>query len=296
MHGLTPRHRRKAGSGPPASALIAWIGADPHLRNAVAAAASRRRETDLPPPANTRAARAAVIACFVLACGAVLGVTATINDGLLVPFKNSTPAVLGQNNAAAPDQGARSVWPVPVVSPTSVAMTPMMVDPPASQPIPVPPANAHIDHLTPDDPGRPDGNIHSSAPTPPAHSVSPPLTDKSTDSTKPVNTGKSGGGSTPVGSGNLDNPGGPSDPGKPADLAKPTDLAKPANPSNSIGSDVPGDAGKPSDTTKSITRGPTGGTQRGPGNPGISEQSSSPRVSPLSQGSTPGYGPISSHK
>lgn len=119
MHALTPRHRRKAGSGPPARALIAWIGADPRLRSV--AEASRRRETDLPPPATTRTARAAVIACMVLACGAVLGVADTVNDGNLAPPQNSTTLALSQNSATAPDQETSAVSPVPVTSPTPLA-------------------------------------------------------------------------------------------------------------------------------------------------------------------------------
>lgn len=83
MYGLKPRHRRKAGSGPPANALIAWIGADPYLRKA-AVTANHRREIALPPPANSRTAKAAVAACIVLAFSAVLGIT-TLSDGLVVP-------------------------------------------------------------------------------------------------------------------------------------------------------------------------------------------------------------------
>ncbi len=160
MHGLAPRHRRKAGSGPPASALIAWIGADPHLRSAVAAAASRRRETPPPTPANTRTTRAAVIVCFVLASSAVLGTTTIVNDGDPAPG-NSTSLALSQSNAAAPDQGAPSVPPIPVTSPTAVDVAPMTVNPRTPQPTPVPPAREHI-----------------RSPTPPAHWVSPPRTDK----------------------------------------------------------------------------------------------------------------------
>jgi hypothetical protein len=166
VHGLTPRHRRKAGSGPPASALIAWIGADPHLRN-TGAAAKHRRDTDLPSPPNTRTARAAVTACFVLACGAVLGVTATVNDGNPIPRKGGTPPALAQDTNAAPDQGTSSVWPVPVVSPTSVTMAPLLGNPQALPPIPAPPTNEGTARLTPDGPGHPDGLPSASATTPP---------------------------------------------------------------------------------------------------------------------------------
>ncbi|MFY9806167.1 MAG: hypothetical protein WAK86_02755, partial [Pseudonocardiaceae bacterium] len=62
MHSSNSHHRRKAGSGPPANALIAWIGADPRLRGTVVSGVSHRRETVLPPPAATRGARAVVAA------------------------------------------------------------------------------------------------------------------------------------------------------------------------------------------------------------------------------------------
>ena len=80
MDRLIPRHRRKAGSGPPASALIAWIGTDPYLREA-AATASYRREIALPLPSNTRSAKMAAVICSMLACGAVLGITEIISHG-----------------------------------------------------------------------------------------------------------------------------------------------------------------------------------------------------------------------
>jgi len=177
VHGLAPRHRRKAGSGPPASALIAWVGADPHLRRALAAAAGRRRETDLPSPANTRAAKAAVVACFVLACGAVLGVTATVNDGHLVPPTTSPSALLGQSDAAVPE-GAPSDWPIPLASPPAVDVAPSTERSQPPPPLPVPPAPAHVGHLTPDEPGRPGAYTPSPAATSAAHPTSSPRTDK----------------------------------------------------------------------------------------------------------------------
>lgn len=80
MDRLAPRHRRRAGSGPPANALIAWIGTDPYLREA-AATASYQREMALPLPSRSRSAKMAVAACFVLACGAILGSTTIISHG-----------------------------------------------------------------------------------------------------------------------------------------------------------------------------------------------------------------------
>lgn len=79
VHALTPRHRRKPGSGPPANALIAWIGTDPYLRQ-TGTLASHRRHFGLPPGAHTRAT-AAVATCLVLTCGAVMGISEIINHG-----------------------------------------------------------------------------------------------------------------------------------------------------------------------------------------------------------------------
>ena len=83
MHELTARHRRKAGSGPPATALIPWIGTEPHPRSGTRSG-RHRWHTELPRPANTRSAAAAVAACFLLVCGAILGITATISDEFLL--------------------------------------------------------------------------------------------------------------------------------------------------------------------------------------------------------------------
>lgn len=106
MPGLIPRRRRKAGSGPPATALIAWIGTDPYLRSAVAQIQSKRRETDLPQPANTSLAKAAAAACFIVVCGTVLSITAIISDGLLLPLLpdqiTAPPPVFAQSNAGTP--------------------------------------------------------------------------------------------------------------------------------------------------------------------------------------------------
>lgn len=104
MDRLVPRHRRRAGSGPPAPALIAWVGADPYLREA-AATLSQRRAMALPLPSHTRAAKAAIAACFVLTCGAVLGVTTIINHGREAAlYEASTPSLhQGGTGAPAPD-------------------------------------------------------------------------------------------------------------------------------------------------------------------------------------------------
>ena len=93
MHALMPRHRRKAGSGPPANALIAWISTDPYLRDA-ATTASHRREIDLPLLCGTRSAKAAVAACLVLACATVIGITEIVSHGRAEAQQAMAPSLL----------------------------------------------------------------------------------------------------------------------------------------------------------------------------------------------------------
>lgn len=117
----TPRHRRKAGSGPPAAALIAWIGADARLCSAAAATAGYRYETDLRPPAIARPARAAA-ASFALVCGAVLTATANTSEGFLGPRHDILPPTAPQDLNTRPDQQAppilpKQVQPIPEASP-----------------------------------------------------------------------------------------------------------------------------------------------------------------------------------
>lgn len=80
VHAQTPRHRRTAGSGPPASALIAWLSTDPYLRDATTTA-SHRREIAVPLLSETRSAKAATAVCFVLACAALVGITEIVSHG-----------------------------------------------------------------------------------------------------------------------------------------------------------------------------------------------------------------------
>jgi hypothetical protein len=259
VHGLIHRHRRKAGSGPPATVLIAWICADPHLRNAVAAAANRRRETDLPPPANTLSATAAVAACFVLVGGAVLGITATISDGSVMPYERSTPPVHDQTNATKPGQRAPvladEVTPKnPSGSSAPAVMAPMVLNRQTPRPISVPPINGHVDHPTPDHPGQPDDYVHWDTTSPPARSVTPRRTDKQGDSDKPIGpvkpskTGKSGGTGRPAGTGNpsdVGNPSATSSSGGPGNTAESNNSGNPHYPVNLDYRDKAADAGKP---------------------------------------------------
>lgn len=148
-----PRHRRKAGSGPPAAALIAWIGT--HNRqssNAAATAVGVRPE--LRPPASTRPARN-VAASVALLCGAVLAVAATTTQGVLGPHDAATTPVIPQARPglAAPNQTAPNLAepPVPakqvdqsmafVPAPPPAAARPAVVRQ-APRSIPVPPAAA----------------------------------------------------------------------------------------------------------------------------------------------------------
>jgi hypothetical protein len=114
-----PRRHRKAGSGPPAAVLIAWIGTDPYLREA-AATASYRHEITLPLPSRARSAKMAVATCFVLASSAVLGITTIISHG----------------RGAAQDKivtSSSSPGSVPASAP--VGITPMLADPATPGPI-----------------------------------------------------------------------------------------------------------------------------------------------------------------
>lgn len=121
----TPRHRRKAGSGPPAAALIAWIGTD-------------RREPDLRPSSNYRSARN-IVASVALACGAVLAVTVSTAAEVLGPRDATTPPTIPQDHPVPADQ----VGPNAVLPPGPAAAQPAVVRQ-APQSIPVPPAPENV--------------------------------------------------------------------------------------------------------------------------------------------------------
>jgi hypothetical protein len=135
----TPRHRRKAGSGPPAAALIAWIGTDP--RRCDAATAEGGRKPDLRPPARFRSTRN-VAAGVALVCGAILAVMASTTEAVLAPREATTPPVIQQDHQAAPPIPAQQVDPNPVASPPPAA-TQQAVVRQAPQSIPVPPVTEH---------------------------------------------------------------------------------------------------------------------------------------------------------
>jgi type IV secretory pathway VirB10-like protein len=122
----TPRHRRKAGSGPPAAALIAWIGTD-------------RGEPDLQPSSNSRSA-INIVASVVLACGAVVAVTVSTAAEVLGPRDATT---IPQDHPVP----ATQVGPNAVLPPVPAAAQPAVVRQ-APQSIPVPPATEDVAEAT----------------------------------------------------------------------------------------------------------------------------------------------------
>ncbi len=252
MDRLVPRHRRKAGSGPPATALIAWVGADPYLREA-AATVSYRRAMDLPLPSHTRAAKAAIAACFVLTCGAVLGVSTIISHGRNAAlYEISTPSPR-QGGAGAPAPDSSPIFraeagsdPAPAAVPVGVA--PALAERSASLPSTGSPADERIDQVAGGQPGTSRENVRSGAitasipatptgkqcdPDTAADPVTPEDIDRPADAPpkpsganadKPVDAG------TPAGAGKLADPSTPSNPGKTTDPAKPAVSSRRAVP------------------------------------------------------------------
>ena len=155
----TPRHRRKAGSGPPAAALIAWIGTD-------------RREPDLRPSSNSRSARN-VVASVALACGAVLAVTVSTVAGVLGPRDATTAPTIPQDHPVPANQvGSNTVLP-----PVPAAAQPAVV-----RSIPVAPATENAAENVPEDVA---GNVAEAAqpavapPAPKAPEAAPrPVTER----------------------------------------------------------------------------------------------------------------------
>ncbi len=157
----THRHRRKAGSGPPAAALIAWIGTDSQRCSTT----NSVYQADLPPPASSRPVRN-VAASVALACGAVLAVAVGTTEVVLGPPEATTPQALPQDHLtypgdttypgpdptgpnptgsyqAAPPVAAQQVDPDPVTSPAPAAAHPPVVRQ-APQSTPVPPASKQV--------------------------------------------------------------------------------------------------------------------------------------------------------
>lgn len=279
MYGLKSRHRRKAGSGPPAYALIAWIGADPYLRNA-AVTANHRREIALPPPASSRAARAAVAACFVLAFSAVLSIS-TLSDGLVVPRETKSLAPPGQHTTTAPSHPITPLLPdglesSPALTPGPSAVTPTTLGEPQTSP--TPPRDIFADHPTGDSGVPRGGPPAAGAASPPPPSDPSRRTDHENEPAPLVTplqqrgTGEAGGGTPPLGSGGTGHPSTPAKPGHPDG----PDPGQPGHAPASPGSDHPQHGG-PREGTGS---GRGSGSPPGHGSPPAGGSSATPGAHP----------------
>jgi hypothetical protein len=251
VHEMTTRHRRKAGSGPPANALIAWISSDPHLRSV---AASHRRGTGASLSPHTHAAKAAVAACLALAGGGILGITTIVNDGLVAPLATKPSPVLNQDaepgRAAAGGPGA-GIQPNPMIVPAPVTTESMVVHPPSPRPPVAAAANAPTGPVAADGPSsRPRQSVGSSVALPEAHSVAPHRVEplhpgrpiapiKLADAGKPDSAG------TLASSADAGDSAAPADPG----------TSKPAGPTDPSGTASAGDTSKPGDSGERLVPG-----------------------------------------
>lgn len=143
------RHRRKAGSGPPAAALIAWIGADAHPYRAAGSPGDCVREPGLLVTARSRST-GNVAAGVALVCGTVLAVTATTTQEIVGPLDATTSPVIPQArpgqaglNQTGPPAPVNQVDPKPVVAPVPAATRPAVIRQ-APMSIPVPPATERV--------------------------------------------------------------------------------------------------------------------------------------------------------
>jgi hypothetical protein len=268
---MTTRHRRKAGSGPPANALIAWISSDPHLRSV---AASHRRGTGASLSPHTRAAKAAVAACLALAGGGILGITTIVNDGLVAPLATKPSPVLNQDaepgRAAVGGPGA-GVQPNPMIVPAPVTTESMVVHPPSPRPPVAAAANAPTGPVAADGPSsRPRQSVSSSVALPEAHSVAPHRVEplhpgrpiapiKLADAGKPDSAGTlassadAGDSADPGTAAGSNNPATSTD--NPGAAGNSTDPSKPAGPTDSSGTASAGDTSKPGDSGERLIPG-----------------------------------------
>jgi hypothetical protein len=274
VHEMTTRHRRKAGSGPPANALIAWISSDPHLRSV---AASHRRGTGASLSPHTRAAKAAVAACLALAGGGILGITTIVNDGLVAPLATKPSPVLNQDaepgRAAAGGPGA-GIQPNPMIVPAPVTTESMVVHPPSPRPPVAAAANAPTGPVAADGPScRPRQSVGSSVTLPEAHSVAPHRVEplhpgRSIAPIKLADAGKPDSAGTLASSADAGDSAAPADPGTAAGSNNPvtstdnpgaagnsTDPSKPAGPTDSSGTASAGDTSKPGDSGERLIPG-----------------------------------------
>ena len=284
MHEITARHRRKAGSGPPANALIAWIGADPRLRTV---AASHRRRTAASLPSNTLAAKAAAAACFALAGGGILGIAAIVNDGLVAPVASSPSPILSQDAGPSPatvSDPVDGVQPRPRVFPAPAATRSMVASRQAPQPIVAPDVPAPSGHIAADGPStsprrnvstRQDGSSREAAP---AHTVAPRRAD-TLQADRPIApiqlaaAGKPRPAATLASSADADDSAVSTEPGKPAGSnTKPGGEGKPVAAGAADGDEAKNDGGAAA---------------------GVNNQPSSPRIATSSQKSVLAPGSVS---
>ncbi len=284
MHELTARHRRKAGSGPPANALIAWIGADPHLRTA---AASHRRRTAASLPSNTFAAKAAAAACFALAGGGILGISAIVNDGLVAPLASSPSPVLSQDTAPSRPAArgpAAGIQPHPTVSPAPATTQSMVANRQTPQPILAPAVPAPSEHIAADGPStsprrdvRPRRDVTSSEAAS-AHPVAPRHAD-TLQPDRPI---------APIELAAADKPGPASTLANSADTDDSTVPTKPSKPAGSGNRPSGGDEPVAADAADGDEAKHGGGSTAG-----VNNEHSSPRIATSSQKSISSHGSIS---
>ncbi len=299
MHRLIPRHRRKAGSGPPANALIAWIGTDPYLRDA-AATASYRRWMALPTPSNTRSAGAAVVACFALACAGVVGITAIISHGrATAQHKIATPSLFGQGGAPTPGPESSLTFPTEGsgVSPAPAGIAPMLTERAAPQPIAVSPPAKNVDQVPGHHLSNSQGGVSTNATTAPVPAIPARHIDKPGNSGKPVEhvetvaVGKPSDSSKSSDTHALPADSTPGDPDPPTNPG-PLRSAKLPNPAVLT---IPGTDRARSATSEPTPMGRSDGTgaQGGSGDPDTDGLPQSPRRSPPGVGSDSAHSPSS---
>jgi hypothetical protein len=192
---MTARRRRKTGSGPSATALIAWVGgAQPRVGEPASAPFSVMDDGPCSRVSSGRAILASracgLAAGTLLACGSVLAGTAYVGDGSLAgdsaPMLKGT-SVVPVSGAGAPDEyrGHRSAGRAPAVPDMVSAQAVAGTNPsPRARPgrvrrnTPVSldlPAEPNRDPATAQRPGNPPAPSADPAPSGPVATVSPLL-------------------------------------------------------------------------------------------------------------------------
>ena len=138
---MTARRRRKSGSGPSATALIAWVGARQTAISApISAPVSVIQGEHVPRIPRSRAVlvgrACGVAAGTLLACGSVLASATHVGDGSLAgnstPLPNRSPVALGAGN---PDEHRADAPPnLPLAAPELVSAQTVADNRPALHP------------------------------------------------------------------------------------------------------------------------------------------------------------------